>query len=389
MADTLLTQSLITVAQNYRGDVVRQINRIAPTLALMAPTFFPGEGPNIAWVASSSGAIAETFAEGADVANFGSDSQIPATIPWARYRSNYHVSGSAIAVAKRSRSPLSNIQLWAEQYVSATEVLAKMLGADIFTGAGIGSNALTGLDSAIGSQSNTYAGIVRSGNPPLSGGVPSTSGNDFWSPYLYDASTNPGAGADTDGTAKQSLTQSAIRYDQAQIALACGEKPDLAIVGLNTFNWLRSLFDPQMFYMMSTEPTTNRVVGVPVNSGPTAGGGITTIQLDAGVGRVHFDGTYFVADPWCPAGTIYYINTKYWKMEALEGVASLDMFPTDDEAMATSSLFDGYNEIPFSLVLQLLAITGDSFKAMLKTYPQIAITRPNAFGKRINITQTG
>jgi hypothetical protein len=96
-----------------------------------------------------------------------------------------------------------------------------------------------------------------------------------------------------------------------------------------------------------------------------------------------------VADPWCPAGTIYYINTKYWKMEALEGVASLDMFPTDDEAMATSSLFDGYNEIPFSLVLQLLAITGDSFKAMLKTYPQMAITRPNAFGKRINITQTG
>jgi len=385
MADNALTSSLITIAQEYQGDVIRQIPRRAITVALVAPTFREGFGPNIAWapeLGTSNSALVETYSEGADATNFGDDSQNAATVSWSRYRANWHVTGTAIAIGAASRTPARNVELWANQYVNAIMALIKQLNIDIYTGSG--GNALVGLATAIDNTA-TYAGITRQGaNPVVSGAYTVANG---WSSYVYDSSTNPGAGANLDGSAKQALTFGQIRYDQAQIQIACGEKPDLALCNLTTLNWLRGLFDPNMFYMMGTELAAR--VGVPVRGGPSAGNLGTNVMLDAGVGRLHFDGTWFVADPDCPAGTIYYVNTGYWKFEGLEPVASLDIFPTDDEALSRNTLFDGFEEMPMSLVLQLLSVTGDSFKAMLKAYPQIAITRPNSCGKRINITATG
>ena len=67
----LQTAALLILAQNYAGDIVRQINRRSQTLALLRKV--AGEGKNIAWAAESDGANAEAFAEGADAANFAAD----------------------------------------------------------------------------------------------------------------------------------------------------------------------------------------------------------------------------------------------------------------------------------------------------------------------------
>ena len=73
MADIPQTVALLVLAQNYRGDVVRQINRRSALLKLLP--LVKGEGKNCAWSVEGSGAVAENYTEGQDASNFGSDSQ--------------------------------------------------------------------------------------------------------------------------------------------------------------------------------------------------------------------------------------------------------------------------------------------------------------------------
>jgi hypothetical protein len=348
MADNPLTSALITVAQNYAGDVVRQINRTAALLYLLSPTFLAGEGPNAAWVAESSGQIAESFAEGADPSDFGSDSQLPATSPWARYWAPFHVTGTALAVAATSRTPAGNIRLWSRQIVNAGEALAKQLDTDLYTGDGGPSgdgNSLVGLDYAIGSITNTYATISRSTY-------------SFWQPNLFN----------TAGPAV-ALTFDQIRSDMAAIKVASGYRPDVAMVSPNTYRKLADLFDPQRFYVVQT------------NIVATAASNVT---LDGGVMGIKFDGCTFVEDVFCPDNVIYYLNSRYVSIQYLDAQASLAMFPSD-EAMVLGGLTDGFETIPLGILMELLAKTGDSQKAYLKCYPQLVVLRPNACGKRFNI----
>lgn len=350
MADTPLTTALITVAQNYAGNIVRQINRTAALLYLLSPTFQPGEGPNVAWVAEASGQVAEAFAEGADPTNFGSDGQAPATQPWGRYWAPWHVTGTALAVAATSRTPEGNIRLWARQMENASEALAKQMDTDLFTGAGgtSGDNkSLVGLDLAIGTANNVYAGIDRS-----------VGANAFWVPSLFNAAGPPVA---------LSFTQ--IRSDMAAIKVASGYRPDVAIVSTNTMNKLAALFDPQRFYVVQTDKVATAV---------------TTLTLDGGMTAIKFDGCTFVEDVFCPDNAIYYLNSRYIRVEYLPAYLSLAMFPSD-EAMALGGLTDGFETIPLGIIMELLAKTGDSQKAYLKLYPQLVVTRPNACGKRLNI----
>src|SRR5690606_27861111 len=106
MADVPQTLELITLAQAYRGDIVRQINRRTTLLKLLRIT--RGEGKNLAWVAESSGHIAENYSEGAPTANFGSDAQAPATLSWGLYRAPIHVTKLAQDAAATSSTPQGN-----------------------------------------------------------------------------------------------------------------------------------------------------------------------------------------------------------------------------------------------------------------------------------------
>lgn len=342
MADTMQTSSLIVIAQNYKDDIVRQVNRTATALKLFPAT--PGEGAGVALVAEADGVVAETFSEGADATNFGSDSQVAATIPWARYRGNIHVTGTALAVAASSRTPIGNIKLWARNMLNAVEGVAKKIDTDFFTGAG--GNALVGLDSAVASASNTYAGIDRS-----------QPANAFWRPYVAD------------GYSAGALTFAQIRTDLSSIKVQSGYRPDVALVSPATYNKIAALFDPLKQYAY-------QVVDKVFLAGRSA------VQLEGGAGGLSFDGCVFVEDSFCPDATIYYLNSSFVKTE----YCPLDMSNLGGDETASLSMVDGLGEsVPLGMAFEMLAKNGDSERAMMKVYPQLAVLRPNACGARIRI----
>ncbi|KYF87795.1 hypothetical protein BE20_24940 [Sorangium cellulosum] len=343
MADTLQTLALIVLAQNYRGDIVRQVNR--QSVALKVLPFVRGEGKNVAFVPEGSGVVAENYAEGADAENFGSDSQVGATLHWAMYRANFHVSGLAEATAATSATPEGNLRLWARNMVNGAAALASLINGAIYTGAGTGT-LLTGFDAAIGSASNTYAGIDRS-----------QVANAFFRPNVFA----PGSAT--------ALTFDLLRSDLSTIYQACGTRPDVAFVHPNVYNKIGALFDAQKFYMV---PTQQEIV--------TSRG---KVSLEGGPGAISFEGCKFIEDKDATDGKIYYVNTNHARIEYLP--LDLSTIPGLDDEVMDITADDGFGVTPLGIRLEMLSKTGDSDKAQMKTYLQLVVDRPNACGIRSNI----
>jgi len=348
MADVMQTSDLIVIAQNYRGDLVRQINRASVALRLFP--FVPGEGGSISLVAQGSGALAETFSEGEVVSNFGSDSQKSAIIPWARYRANIHTSFSALGRARNSRTPLGNVQLWARNIGDSMNELASKMNQGFYTGAG--GNAFVGLAEAIGDDANTYAGIDRS-----------DAANAYWRPYVVD----PGV--------PTAITYDQIRKDLETIYINSGTRPDVALVHPATRRAISSLFDPLKQYVMRTDVI------------PTMGQrGVVTFE--GGVGAVEFDGCWFIEDKDCPSGRIHYISTPRVRFEYLDMTEVLNDILGDETAPV--AIDDGFGDTPIPLAANIvgLAIVADAYRATCRTELQLGVERPNACGTRYHVAVT-
>lgn len=343
MSDTVQTLALLVLAQNYKPDIVRQANRQSVALKMLPVKI--GEGKNVAWVAESTGVVAENYADGADVSDFGSDSQTSAILNWALYRANFHVSGLASATAASSASPVGNIELWARNMQNASMKLASTLNGALYTGAGTGT-LIAGFDVAIGDDSNTYATIARGSAA-------------YWKPNLFNAA-GPAA----------ALTFAQIRSDLQAIYVASGMRPDVAFVHPNVLAKIAALFDPQKQYLFQV-----------VRDVSTAAG---KFELEGGIGGIRFDGCTFVEDKDATDGKIYYVNTEYCHVEVLP--MDLAKVPgLSDEIMDVIGN-DGFGPLPFGFRLEMLAKSGDSDKAMMKSYSQLVVERPNACGVRFNIS---
>lgn len=334
MSDTVTTLSLITLAQQYRGDVVRQINR--RTVFLKLVKIVPGEGKNVAFVPEADGQVAETYSDGADAANFGSDAQASATLSWGLYRANFHLSQLAMDAAANTQTPQGNRALWARNMVNAGAKLATTINLDCYSG----TSAVIGLDSIYGSTSNTYATIARGGNT-------------YWQPSVFNA-----AGP----AAKPTFAQ--IRSDLATIYIACGEQPDLAMVAPAVFNAVGNLFDA----------TRRQIDEVMTARGP--------IRLDFGFQALEVDGCMFVRDKDATAGNIAYVNTNHLEMQYLPG-ALMSGLPQSEE-MAD----DGFGEVPLGMTYEMLAKLGASERAQVRATVQLVSDRPNSGGERQNVDTT-
>lgn len=343
MADTVQTLALLVLAQNYRGDLVRQINR--QSVALKTVPFVKGEGKNVAFAPEGAGMVAENYSEGADAVNFGSDVQASALLNWAMARANFHVSGLALATSATSRTPEGNLQLWARNMANGAAGLASLLNGQFYTGTGAG-NSLVGLDVAIGSTTNTYAGIDRS-----------QAANAYFRPNVF-APASPTA-----------LSFAVVQGDLSDIYVACGTRPDLALVHPNVYKKLAALFTPQKFYMV---PTSQEIF--------TSRG---KINLEGGPGALDFDGCKFVEDKDATDGKIYYINTNHARMEYLP--LDLSTVPGMDDEIMSMFADDGFGITPLGIQLRMLAATGDSDKCQMKTYLQLVVDRPNSCGLRSNV----
>lgn len=337
MADTLQTQALIVLATRYRDEIVAQINRRSTLLRLIR--IERGGGPNCAFVAEGDGMVAEGFSEGADQANFGSDAQASCVLPWGRARSAWHISGSAMSSAATSDNPLGNVDMWLRNMRNAASKLTSFINGAMFTGVSGGATGIIGLMDAIGSTTNTYAGIDRS-----------VSGNAYFRPYVVDPGT------------PTTITLANIRTDIGAIYDQCGENPDLALCSTDVFNFIGSLFD-------ATRRETREVT--------TARGKVT---LEGGFAGIEFDGVVFLKDKDCTANTIHYLNSNH-----VVGRYQQPKLPPMDNALADAPANDGFGVLPIGITFEALAQTGDSYKAFGKSYIQLVVDRPNACGTRKNV----
>lgn len=328
------TLALFTLAQEYRGDVVRQINRRTATLKMLR--IVPGEGKNIAWVPEFDGAMAETYAEGADVSSYGQDGQKSAILTWALYRSNVQVTKLAMDAAASSHSPEGNLQLWARHLVNGSAKLAAHINSEIFAGPGTGTR-MAGLGVAVDS-----AGVYATVDPAV---------DTSWA--SYEATGAPTA-----------LTFALIRDDLRAIYEACGETPDMGACSPDVFNKIGALFD-----------NTRRQVD-------SVRGGNGMVKLEFGFQALEVDGTVFFRDKDCTAATIYYLNTDGVEIQYLPSANQRLL-----EAAAGGSIQpdDGFGSVPLGFEYEMLAKTGPAEKAEILWTGQLVVTRRNAHGKRTAI----
>jgi hypothetical protein len=339
MADVPQTLALIVLAQQFAGDIVRQINRKAQTLRMIP--IVTGESQNVAWAAESGGQLAMAYSEGADTTDFGSDAQASAILPWASYKSPFRVTGLARAAARTTQTPAGNVQLWARNVVNSTAALASLINADIFAGAAASSpTEIEGLALAIGDDSNTYATINRASAT-------------YWRPTVID----PGA--------PDPLSFAKIRDDIRQIYEASGEKPDLAAVSPSVYNSVLGLFDSNRSYMQRVDEIQ------------TARG---AVKLDSGHSALIVDGCAFYEDKDATSATIHYLNSNHIELQVLP--------PAEVPALLPGTMLsanDGFGELPLMASFEMLATTGDSKKGEARVYTQLAVKKPCAFGVRKNV----
>ncbi len=336
MADDFTTLSLVTLAQEFRGDVVRQINRRVATLKMLR--IVEGSGKNISWAPEGDGTIAETYAEGVAPTDFAQDIQTSAYLNWSLYRANIHVSQLAMDAAVTSSSPEGNRQLWGRTLVNGTAKLAAHLNAEVFAGPGT-TTRMAGLALAVGDAD--YATIDR------------TSSN-----YTFMASTIVDPGTPT------GITMALIRDDIRKIYEASGTTPDLAACTPAVFNKVGALFD-----------ATRRQVD-------SVRGGAGQVKLEFGFQALEVDGTVFFRDKDATAQCIYYLNSDHVEIQYLPSASQAMLIEASGGMIAAD---DGFGTVPLGMKYEMLAKTGPSEKAEILWTGNLVVDRPNSCGVRKNV----
>lgn len=335
MSDTPTTLGLVTLSQEYRGDVVRQINRKCATLKMLRVV--QGEGKNIAWAPEGDGSVVENYAEGADASNFGQDVQTAAYLSWSLYRGLIHVTNLAMDGASTSQSPEGNRQLWARALVNSSAKLASQLNQQLFAATGSGTT-MTGLSVAI-AAARTYATV------------------DSTSATYFDATVvDPGT--------PTAVTFALIRDDLRKIYEACGETPDMAVCSPAVFNKVGALFD-----------ATRRQID-------SVRGGNGMVKLEFGFQALEVDGTVFYRDKDCTAQTIYYLNSEHVEIQYLPSASQAKLIEAAGGEMTAD---DGFGPVPLGFKYEMLAKTGASEKAEILWTGNLVVDRPNTCGVRKNV----
>ena len=131
----------------------------------------PGAGKDCSWPVQFSGVVANVAAEGEDVAaaEYTNDTDDDAHLPWATYRSSFHVSEQAFDAAVTSGGdPEILFDLFADKVMTHSATIAKKIEQDLIVGTGTTSlreqtiTTITGLLGGAIAASGPYAGIDAS-----------------------------------------------------------------------------------------------------------------------------------------------------------------------------------------------------------------------------------
>jgi len=342
MADNPMLLSAVkgALSVDFRPRVMRTVNRRARTLRLLRAE--KGGGQAFFKSIELSGALAETYAEGADVSNTGTDAVAAFTLPWARYRANFKVTGDVEAAAATSTSPADFMRPLFRSLENGIMAAASAMNVDVFSGGG--GNAMVGLGTAL-LDNNTYGTIDRTqaANTTFRGNV-----------------VDPGVSTD--------VTLDNLAKDIGDtIYTACGEQPDLAICSPKVFYTIRNKFFPNQRF---TTDSLDLARG--------------TVKLGYKVEVMDIEGCLFMKDKDATANQIFYLNTQYAYVVLLQQVAETEQFPAYYD-LGEQDLNDGGGPMPLGMKVYELGPTGDSRKITAQIKPALVIDRPNACGIRKNV----
>jgi hypothetical protein len=341
MAD--LTTSLIVLATVYDREITRQLDRTAKTFSILPKRTANAAKAN--YGIDTGGITAATYAEGANVGTATSDSQTALSLSLANYEAPFALTDKVMAAAAVN-GVTGNIDQFARQMIGAASACAKQINGDLFDGTAVGSTeAMIGLETWI-DNSNTVGGIDRSSAT-------------YWQSYV--------------ATDAVTLTKKILYTDLAEISNLGGLRPNLAICNPLVFAQIEALYDSNIQYIADFSSIT----GSPV----LGGGAVPTIIVNGCAFIEDADG---YVDTTNNDGTIYYLNTDHIWIEVLPERMQVPGFDTlQVPAMQGATQMTSFDA---GFAYKAVGRTAHAKKAVVSNMLQLCIDKPNAFGKRSNIS---
>ena len=340
MAQSTLSGIAGVLATLFENEIQWQINR-SVVLSQLLP-ISAGTGKNIQWVArfgtaTPGGAV---IADGANVSVFNTDTKKAAVLQYGTYHDAFDITGKARAGAMAAGNPQELADLFGEEIMESITRLAKAIAVDVYTGTGA-TDTIHGLLHSSGGVSATgvYAGIDRA------------------------VDTQWAANEMNNGGVLRPLSFDLMRQMRRLIYTASGERPDLIVTDPIQHEAYGRLFGADRRYVDQV-----RMRG-------------DVIKLDGGYQVLEFDGIPVVEDINHPAGKMTFLSTRYVHLKQLphapDGInQSTGMVPL----VGTPEEQFGAGKSVLSARILPLAVTGDSYKFQLITYPQVQVKRPQACG---------
>lgn len=328
------------LAEVFDDQIRSQINRTTPILQLL-PSRPVGASKNIQWDAKlgNAGTGAAVIADGTAPSSFLSDTRKAASLDFGTYHGAFSVTPKAIAFAKAARNPAELSSIFMDELGDAVERLAVDVAVDVYAGAG-GLNQIAGLGLGVDST-GVYAGIDR-------------------------AVDTQWAASEIDNTVSTNPLVTDMRALRTAIYKASALPVDLIVC------------DPDTFEKYANSFTDRRYVDEVQLRGQR-------IRLDGGFSMLEFDGIPLVQDIRCQANTMYMLNTNHVTLHQLSDPNDMG---NQGSLMRVSGEMDRHQGIGGGGITARfipLAFDGGAYKFALYCYPQLAVRRPNACGKIINV----
>lgn len=346
MAIVSLSAVTAALSQQFEPRLAKAMNRECLISSLL--TKAPGSGKNLGWDAQFSGASVETFNDGADASTFDSDLDVPATLDWGRYRSNFSLSGTAQAAAASSQSPEDLLNLVLDKAEGSSSKLLSGINSAIFAGSGA-TNVILGLASGL-AASGSYANID-----------PGT--------YTEWVST-----VNANGSVPRPLTKELMDSMERAISKASGVSPNCIVTTFEVASKFEGLFDSSARY-------TGPGADLSVLAGVGSSAEIPEVMSRSLMG--FYKGIPVFRDKDCTAGTMYFLNLNEVKLRFLPKVKSMTSVIASPQALKGNEKDSG-----LFATLESLAHTGDADKFSVLIYPQLQIRKRNAHGKLSDILES-
>jgi hypothetical protein len=367
MAGENLSSILFALSQIMAPDLERQWNRTSVFLGALSATkgaVSEGGGKNTAFDAEFSGATAQTVAEGSDVAasEYASDVNVPATFPWCHYRSSFQVTETELDAATSSvGTPDALRDLFGNRILDAGAILARQIETDALTGTGV---------DAFGNP--TLVGIYG-------GALTATGGYGNLNPATYPEWAS---NVVSNGGVARALTADLLEQVDQNIFTASSIPWNLAMTSAGVLRRYSAIFTSNsqggpVIRMNDNAQSPKMGLGWALDS--------QSQPIDA-----WFKGKPVIRNAVNPSGKLALLNTNKIKIKYLPRV--LTQADKDFMRMVGLEGSSGGNapiqatSIPARIVV--LAKTGDSYKLSLKTTIAMGITRRNACGTLVDLSET-